>query len=128
LGADKVIDYTTSDFTKDSDKYDFVFDAVGRSSFYSCRALLKKKGIYTSSGGAENLLLIFITPLFGGKKVLFPRPVSILAGLNFIKDLIEKGHFKPVIDRKYPLDEIAEAYIYVASGQKIGNVIITMDT
>jgi NADPH:quinone reductase-like Zn-dependent oxidoreductase len=128
LGADRVIDYKTNDFTKDSERYDFVFDAIGRSSFFRCKRLLKKTGIYTSSGGAENLFLIFITPLFGGKKVLFPRPKSISAGLNFIKDLIEKGKFQPVIDRKYPLEKIAEAYTFVASGQKIGNVIITMDS
>ncbi|MDB5230196.1 MAG: alcohol dehydrogenase zinc-binding protein [Chitinophagaceae bacterium] len=127
LGADKVIDYKTTDFTKDNEKYDFVFDAIGRSSFHRCKRLLKEKGIYTSSGGAENLLLIFITPFFGGKKVLFPRPKSISAGLHFIKDLIETGNFKPVFDRKYPLEKIAEAYTYVATGQKIGSVIITMD-
>jgi NADPH:quinone reductase-like Zn-dependent oxidoreductase len=127
LGADRIIDYKTSDFTKDSEEYDFVFDAIGRSSFFKCKRLLKKQGIYTSSGGAENLLLIFITPLFGGRKVLFPRPVRIIEGLRFIKELIEKGKFKPVIDRKYPIDKIAEAYTYVATGQKIGNVIITMD-
>ena len=69
-----------------------------------------------------------ITPLLGGKKVVFTFPKSITTELNFIKDLIQKGSFKPVIDRKYPLDKIAEAYRFVASGQKIGNVIITMDT
>ncbi|MDP4265405.1 MAG: NAD(P)-dependent alcohol dehydrogenase [Bacteroidota bacterium] len=126
LGADKIIDYKTADFTKDNEKYDFVFDAIGRSSFFRCKRLLKKKGIYTSSGGAENLLLILITPVFGGKKVVFPSPKSVKACLSFIKDLIEKGNFKPVIDRKYPLDKIAEAYTYVATGQKIGNVVITM--
>ncbi len=65
-------------------------------------------------------------PLFGGKRVLFGAPKDIAGELNFIKGLIEKGKFKPVIDRKYPLEKIAEAYTYVASGQKIGNVIITM--
>jgi NADPH:quinone reductase-like Zn-dependent oxidoreductase len=128
LGADKVIDYKKEDFTQDNEKYDFVFDAIGKSSFFRCKRLLKKKGIYTSSGGPENLLLIFITPLFGGRKVLFPNPVRINAGLRFIQGLVEKGNFRAVIDRKYPLDKIAEAYQYVASGQKIGNVIITMDT
>ena len=127
LGAEKVIDYETEDFTKDSERYDFVFDAVGKSSFFKCKPLLKKTGIYTSSAGFENLFLIFITPLFGGKKVVFPRPKGITAGLNFIKDLIEQGRFKPVIDRKYPLEKIVEAYRYVATGQKIGNVVITMD-
>ena len=127
LGADKIIDYTTQDFTLDSERYDFIFDAVGKSSFFKCKKLLKEKGIYTSSGGAINLLLIFVTPLFGGKKVVFSPPKSITAELNFIKDLIMKGKFRAVIDRTYPLDKIVEAYHYVASGQKIGNVVIDMD-
>jgi NADPH:quinone reductase-like Zn-dependent oxidoreductase len=126
LGADKVIDYTKNDFTKDSERYDFVFDAVGKSTFARCKHLLKKNGIYTSSGGAENLLLVLITPLFGGKKVVFKSFKNIKAGLSFIKRLIEEGSFRPVIDRQYPIDKIAEAFTYVASGQKIGNVIITM--
>src|SRR6266498_2566623 len=127
LGADKVIDYKTDDFTKESEQYDFVFDAVGKSSFVKCKRLLKKNGIYTSSNGLINLFWMLITPLLGGKKVVFSPPKNIKAGLNFIKDLIEKGSFKPVIDRKYPIDKIAEAFKYVATGQKIGNVIITMD-
>src|SRR6266487_872215 len=126
LGADKVIDYKREDFTKDNERYDFVFDAIGKSSFVKCKRLLKKKGIYTSSNGLINILWVFITPLFGGKKVVFSPPKSITEGLNFIKSLIEEGSFKPVIDRKYPLDKITEAYKYVATGQKIGNVIITM--
>jgi NADPH:quinone reductase-like Zn-dependent oxidoreductase len=68
-----------------------------------------------------------ITPLLGGRKVFFSFTARITAQLTFIKDLVEKGNFNPVIDRKYPLDKIAEAYRYVATGQKIGNVIITMD-
>jgi NADPH:quinone reductase-like Zn-dependent oxidoreductase len=127
LGADKVIDYRTDDFTKDSEQYDFVFDAVGKSSFVKCKKLLKKNGIYTSSNGLINILWLFITPIFCGKKVVFSPPKSIKEGLDFIKNLIEKGNFRPVIDRKYPIDKIAEAFTYVASGQKIGNVIITMD-
>jgi NADPH:quinone reductase-like Zn-dependent oxidoreductase len=66
-----------------------------------------------------------MTPLLGGKKVLFPKDAK--GNLSFIKELLEKGSFRPVIDRKYPLDKIAEAFTYVATGQKIGNVIITMD-
>ena len=127
LGADRIIDYKTTDFTKDNVQYDFVFDAIGRSSFFKCKRLLKEKGIYSSSGGAENMLLLLMTPLFGGRTVTYKPPKSIKEALVFIKDLIEQGKFKPVIDRKYPLDQIAEAYTYVASGQKIGNVIINMD-
>ena len=128
LGADKIIDYKKNDFTKDEEQYDFVLDGVGKTTFIKCKKLLKKKGIFASSNGMINFLWVLITPLFGGKKVAFPAGVTIKTGLNFIKDLIEKGRFKPVIDRKYSLDNIAEAYTYVASGQKIGNVIITMDT
>src|SRR5215203_5960973 len=74
LGADRVIDYEKEDFTKDSEKYDFVFDAVGKTSFFKCKNLLKKKGGFTSSGGWINFFLIIITPLFGGKKVFFHSP------------------------------------------------------
>lgn len=123
-GADKIIDHKTQDFTKDDEQYDFVIDAVGKSSFRKCKRLLKKKGVYAPSGGFENLFLVLITPLLGGKKVLFYKDTR--GSLDFIKDLIEKGKFTPVIDRKYPIEKIREAFAYVASGQKIGNVIITM--
>ena len=129
LGADRVIDYTQEDFTKDSERYDFVFDAVGKSTFGECRPLLKEGGVYVSSElgpKAQNLFLALITPMRGGKKVIFPFPSNIKRSLQFIKDLMEKGRFRPVIDRTYPLEEIVEAYIYVASGQKTGNVVIKM--
>ena len=125
-GADRIVDYKTEDFTKDEEKYDFVFDAVGKSSFSKCKSLLKKKGIFASSGGFDNLFWALVTPLTGGKKVLFPKDTR--GALDFIKGLIENGNFKPVIDRIYPFEKIAEAFTYVASGQKIGNVIVTMDT
>ncbi len=124
-GADKIVDYKTEDFTKDEERYDFIIDAVGKSSFAKCRRLLTKKGIYAPSGGAENLLLVLAKPLLGGKKVLFPRDSK--TNMIFIKEMIEKGSFKPVIDRVYPLEKIAEAFEYVASGKKIGNVIVRMD-
>jgi NADPH:quinone reductase-like Zn-dependent oxidoreductase len=127
LGAEKVIDYKKNDFTKDEERYDFVFDAIGRSSFTKCKPLLTTNGIFISSGGFENLFWAIITRLPGGKKVLFLPPKDVKGNLGFIKELIEKGIFKPVIDRKYPLEKIAEAYTYVATGQKIGNVILTMD-
>ena len=127
LGADKLVDYKTQDFTKDNERYDFIFDAVGKSSFFTCKPLLNENGLFTSSGGGENLFLALITPLYRRKKFLFIIPKNIAGELNFIKKLIEKGSFKPVIDRKYPLAKIADAYTYVASGQKIGNVVITMD-
>jgi NADPH:quinone reductase-like Zn-dependent oxidoreductase len=130
LGADRVIDYTTEDFTKDEQKYDVVLDAVGKSSFGRCRRLLKPRGIYLSSDLgplSQNPILALITPLFGGKKVMFPIPKKHdQEGVTNFKKLIESGEFKPIIDRRYPLDQIVEAYRYVETGQKIGNVVISV--
>jgi NADPH:quinone reductase-like Zn-dependent oxidoreductase len=125
LGADRVIDYLVEDFTKDTGVYDFIFDAVGKSNFAKCKRLLKHQGIFISS--QPNPLNSVITKLFGHKKEIFSPGINIKAELDYIKSLVEKGQFKPVIDRTYPLDKIAEAFNYVATGQKTGNVIITMD-
>jgi len=130
LGADKVIDYTAGDFTKDEQKYDVVLDSVGKSSFSRCRRLLKPGGLYLSSELgplAQNPLLALIAPLFRGKKVMFPIPKHDQAMMGYLRDLIESGEFKPVIDRTYGLDQIVEAYRYVETGQKIGNVVISLD-
>ena len=134
LGADRVIDYTKEDFTKDDQKYDFVFDTVGKSSFFKCRTLLKPGGVYISSDLgylAQNIFLPLITPiikpLIGNKKTVFPMPIDIRRSLLLIKKLIEEGKFKTVIDRSYPLEQIVEAYRYVEKGQKTGNVVITVE-
>lgn len=127
LGADKVVDYQTQDFTKTEDRFDFIFDAVGKSSFGQCKPLLKKKGIYISTElgkNGENILLALTTPLWGGKRLLFPLPTISKDDLIFIKELAEQGKFKPVIDRTYDLDQIVEAHTYAQSGQKTGNVIV----
>lgn len=127
LGADVVIDYQTQDFTKTELKFDFVFDAVGKSSFRQCKPLMSKKGIYISTElgkNAENIFLALVTPLFGGKKVLFPIPSIKVEDVEFLKELIEKGKYRPVIDRMYKLEDIVEAYTYVESGQKTGNVVL----
>lgn len=127
LGADKVIDYEKQDFTKTEEKYEFIFDAVGKSSYGQCKPLLTEKGIYISTElgkRAENVRLALTTPLFGGKKLLFPLPTISKEDLNFLKERVVKGEFKPIIDRYYRLDQIVEAYKYVESGQKTGNVII----
>jgi NADPH:quinone reductase-like Zn-dependent oxidoreductase len=127
LGANKFIDFKKEDFTKDEERYDFVFDAVGKHSFYECKVLLKEKGIYLWSNGLINLIPTLITPVLGGKRALLVPPNDVKLGLLFIRELIEKGKFRPVIDRVYPLEKIAEAYNYVATGEKIGNVILTID-
>ncbi|MGJ6967610.1 NAD(P)-dependent alcohol dehydrogenase [Streptosporangium sp. G11] len=130
LGADRVVDYTAEDFTKDERAYDVVIDAVGKSSFGRCRRLLKPRGIYLSSDLgtlSQNLFLALVTPLFGGKKVMFPIPKQNDPEMaRYFKGLIESGDFTPVIDRRYPLEEIVEAYRYVETGQKIGNVVISV--
>lgn len=127
LGADVVIDYQTEDFTKTETKFHFIFDAVGKSSFGVCKPLLTKKGIYISTElgkNGQNIFYALTTPLFGGRKVLFPIPKITQEDVIFFKDLIEKGEYKPVIDRHYTLDQIVEAYKYVESGQKTGNVVL----
>jgi NADPH:quinone reductase-like Zn-dependent oxidoreductase len=129
LGADIVIDYSKQDFTKTDLTYDFVFDAVGKSSFGQCKPLLSKKGIYISTElgkNFENIFLAIITPIFGKKKVLFPIPTIHKGDVLFLKMLVETNKYIPVIDRQYPLEQIVEAYQYVETGQKTGNVIISL--
>lgn len=129
LGADKVIDYQTEDYTKETKRFDLIFDAVGKSAFAKCKPLLKAKGIYISTElgkNAENVFLALITPILGGKKVLFPIPTINKQDVIYLKSLVKKGTFKPVIDRHYKLEQILEAYKYVESGQKTGNVIINI--
>jgi len=130
IGANKVIDYTKEDFTKNNEKYNFIFDAVGKSSFTKCKPLLQSGGVYISSElgwMAQNLFFALITPIIGNKKVVFPIPSDCRRSVLFIKKLSEEGKFKAVIDRKYSLKEIAEAYRYVEKGQKTGNVVITLE-
>jgi NADPH:quinone reductase-like Zn-dependent oxidoreductase len=97
---------------------------VAKTGFLKCKPLLKKNGIFSSSGGFEYLAWSFITRVTGGKKVLFIPPKDIKGNLEFIKKLIEEGHYRPLIDRTYPLEKIAEAFTFVGTGQKVGNVII----
>ena len=127
LGADRVLDYKTEDFTKTDQKFDFIFDAVGKSSFRQCKPLLKMKGIYISTElgkNSENIFLALFTPLIGSKKVLFPLPTIKKEDVIFLKNLVESGKYKPLVDRSYPLDKIVDAYRYVETGQKTGNVVI----
>lgn len=129
LGAVRVIDYQNEDFTRLGEKFDLVFDAVGKSTFGKCKPLLKDGGIYISSElgpGGQNIFLPMVTGLFGGKKVKFPLPTDIPRSIRFISDLLVSGAFKPVIDRTYPLEKVAEAYTYVMTGEKTGNVILSV--
>jgi NADPH:quinone reductase-like Zn-dependent oxidoreductase len=132
LGANKVIDYTKEDFTKieTANTYDFVFDAVGKSSFFKSKHLLKRGGVYFSTelGFAyANPILALLGLKFEGKKVIFPIPKIDKAAVLFFKKLIEEGHYKAVIDKVYPFEQIVEAYKYVQTGEKTGNVVIRMN-
>ena len=130
LGADEVIDYTKQDFTRINKTFHVVIDAVGKSSFKACKPLLKEGGIYISTDlgyMAQNPFLALITPLFGGKKVLFPIPAIDSEMIHYLRDLAGSGKFKPVIDRVYNFEEIPEAFRYVNTGQKTGNVVISYE-
>ena len=128
MGADKIYDYTKEDFTDDNDKYDFIFDAVGKSTFGKCKPLLKEKGIYISSElgpYSQNIFYPLLTSRLS-KKVIFPMPYSKQKTIPYISNLLEKGKFKPVIDREYSLEDISKAYEYVITAEKTGNVIINV--
>lgn len=127
LGAEKVIDYTKDDFTKDCQMYDIIIDAVGKSSFFRCRKLLKPGGTYFSTELgflSQNIFLSLLSFVIGSKKVKFPIPKDSKEDIVFFKELIEAGKYKAVIDRKYPLEQMIDAVRYVETGQKTGNVVI----
>ena len=129
LGADSVIDYTQEDFTKNGETYDVIFDAVGKHSFSRCKGSLKRGGAYVATDGLiRNLSLALWTSRIGDKKVLFPIPPHYSKkNVLFIKDLIEAGKFRAVIDRSYPLEEVVEATRYVETQKKTGNVVLTIN-
>ena len=129
LGADRVVDRMTTDFTADTQRYDLVFDAVGKCSYWQCRNLLKPHGIWTSTDLgplSQNPLLVQATRFSRGRRVLFPFPTMDQEMIEYLKGLVESGQFTPVIDRTYPLEEIVDAYRYVETQQKIGNVVIAV--
>jgi 2-desacetyl-2-hydroxyethyl bacteriochlorophyllide A dehydrogenase len=127
LGADRVIDYTQEDFTKNGQTYDVIFDAVGKHSFKRCKGSLKHGGIYLATDGFRNLALALWTSRFGDKKVRFQLPPRwAKQDILLLKELIEAGRFRPVIDRCYPLEDVVEAARYVETEQKTGNVVLTV--
>lgn len=140
LGADRVIDYLKEDFRSvlDGEQFDYIFDAVGKSSYGQCKHLLKPNGIFfaTELGPYwNNVWYSLWTAIFkkmpgsDNHRVIFPLPADDKAGemIQFFKELIEQGSLKPVVDRVYPLDDIVEAYRYVEAGEKTGSVVIDME-
>jgi NADPH:quinone reductase-like Zn-dependent oxidoreductase len=129
LGADRVIDYTKEDFTKSGEAYDVIFDAVGKHSFSRCKDSLKPGGAYVATDGLRNAFLALWTSRIGDRKVLFPIPPHYTKkNVLFLKELIEAGKYRAVIDRCYPLEEVVEATRYVETEQKTGNVVLTVNS
>lgn len=133
LGADRVIDYTVEDFTQVEAEYDIIFDTVGKSSFARCKPALKQHGIYMTPVLTMPILWqMMLTARFGSKKAAFAatglRPASDKAkDMQFLKELIEAGKLRSIIDRRYPLEDIVGASRYVDAGHKKGNVVLTVN-
>jgi NADPH:quinone reductase-like Zn-dependent oxidoreductase len=128
IGADKVIDYSKDDFAKNENTYDIIFDTVSKSSFSGCKKALKPKGKYLVT--KLSLLRIFQTlwtKIQGNKRTIFAMSVNKTKALKIIKNLVEEGKLKPVIDKAYAFEQIAEAHQYVDKGHKKGNVVIAFD-
>ena len=129
LGADEVIDYTRDDFTKNGKTYDVVFDAVGKHSFRRCRHSLKPGGTFTETDPGfmwHVPALSLLTRWVGDKKVALGITKYAKRDVELLKDLIEAGEYRPVVDRRYPLEDVVEAHRYVETGQKTGNVVLTV--
>jgi len=127
LGADAVIDYTQADFTRSGQRYDVIFDAIGKSSFSRCKGSLTPNGIYLLTVPTLGIVVQMLwTSITGGKKARFAAAglVQNKDNLNFLKGLVEQGKLKALIDRCYPLEQLADAHKYVETGRKKGNVII----
>jgi NADPH:quinone reductase-like Zn-dependent oxidoreductase len=123
LGAEKVIDYTIEDFTKSDEKYDFVFNVVGKTTFSQCKGILKPKGIYLDNMmEVKDFLKVLWTSIVGGKKIKGGVSTERAENLKFFIELIESGKLKPVIDRSFPIEKTAEAFHYVEQGHKKVNV------
>jgi len=129
LGADAVIDYTREDFTKNGKTYDVVFDAVGKHSFRRCRRSLTSGGTFvdTDPGFMWHVLpLSLLTRWIGDKKVALGITRFAKQDVELLKSLVEAGEYRPVVDRSYPLEDVVEAHRYVETGQKTGNVVLTV--
>ncbi len=132
IGADKVIDYTKDDFTKTEETYDIIFDLVGKTTFSQCKNSLKPAGKFLQAAITLKVFSsVLLTSMFSSKKSLIMAtglrpPAKRTKDLDFIGELLEKGKIRPVIDKKYSFDQIAEAHRYVDTGHKKGNVVITV--
>lgn len=131
LGAERVVDYTAQDFTQIDETFDFVFDAVGKTTYFCCRRLLRPAGVFAATDlgpWGQNPLLAIWSSITGSHRVIFPLPQisQAKAVVEFLKIRMDAGEFRPVIDREYPLEAIADAYRYVETHRKTGIVVITV--
>jgi len=129
LGASRVIDYLTEDFTAGDATYDVVFDAVGKTAYARCRPLVRPGGVFAATDLGPfpwNPLLALTTRIGGRRRVVFALPKDGREVMSYLCDRLASGEFRPVVDRTYPLDDIVEAYRYVETGQKVGNVVIRL--
>jgi NADPH:quinone reductase-like Zn-dependent oxidoreductase len=137
LGADQVIDYTAEDFTRNGQAYDVIFDAAGHLSFRDCAGSLKPDGRYLDTdllrrgildvGALDRLSVVMADRVVADKRVLVPPPPAYTqADVQFVRDLLEAGRYRAVIDRHYPLEQVVEAARYVETGQKTGSVVLTV--
>lgn len=128
LGADEVIDYTAADFTRSGQTYDVVFDAIGKSSFGKCRRILTRTGLYLTTVPTLGMLSGLIRSRFTSQKAKFATAglMQTPESLRHLMELAESGVLRPVIDRRYPLAQAADAHRYVDSERKRGNVILTV--
>jgi NADPH:quinone reductase-like Zn-dependent oxidoreductase len=129
LGAHQVIDYTQEDFTTTGQTYDVIFDAVGKHSFRRSEGSLNRGGVYLATDHLQNLALALWTSRIGDKKVVFPIPPRYTKkDVLFLKQLIEAGKYRAVIDRCYPLEQVIDATRYAETEQKTGNVVLTLNS
>ena len=130
LGADEVVDYTQADFTKNGQQYDAIIDAVGKYAFYWGRRALKPGGVYVETDFGphklDTIIMIFATRLFGARRLKFAGGQKDKPDVLFMKGLIEAGRFRPVIDRRFPMEQVVEAHRYVEAWHKTGNVVLTV--
>ena len=129
LGADKVIDYKKEDFSKNSESYDIIFDTVGKTSFSLCKHLLNTNGVYLLTVfGFAQVIQMLLTSMIGDKKVICAIAPEKAEDLIFLKQRLEEGRIKSIIDKRYPLEQAAEAHQYAEKGHKKGNVVINVDS
>jgi NADPH:quinone reductase-like Zn-dependent oxidoreductase len=129
LGAHRAVDYISEDFTRIGETFDFVVDAVGKTSFFRCRRLLKSGGVFAATDlgpWGQNLFLAMWSSMTRSNRVVMPAPRRINGFIDYMKSRMEAGEFRAIIDRKYALEAIADAYRYVETGQKVGIVVINV--